>query len=275
MCNKQLACSQESYERLESKGKITQERKEILYLLCKYRFLTLEMAAFLLQRSQEELYEDMEALSDYGLVLKQFYECVCEDEPIRTQTFYCASPSLPAPLSDSVEQKYHWEKGLRLEDAMRILAYNQFHIALTECVPKKAIQAQMDYNIKGVIVEGRYRLKSKKYYLGYSHLMVLAVRDFAAHNSQVTNKIKHILSYYAYREENTPWFVIICENKVQCAYLSRKLKADPDTRDASVFFILDTDIELNENPLHVLQTFQYANEDQEIVVETYRISDWF
>lgn len=275
VCNKQLVCSGESFERLVTKGKIGKERNEIIILLCRYRILTLEMAAYILKRKQEEVYQDMDALSEYGLVLKQFYEYKCEDEPERTQTFYCASSVLPGEFSELNRFGFLWEKGLRLEEVMKILSFNQFHVALTENVPQKALQAQVNYDIKGVSVDGRYRLKSRRYERGYSHLMVFAIRDFAAENTKVVDRVKHVCGYYAYREEKMPWFVLICENKVQCAHLQRKLKSDLETREAVVFFLLDTDIELYENPLHTLQTFRYANEEREIVAETYRINDWF
>ena len=78
-----------------------------------------------------------------------------------------------------------------------------------------------------------------------------------------------------YGSEKMPWFIFVCENKAQCAYISRRIKTDPETRELMFYFILDTDIEYNENPLHILQTYRFANEDQEIMSETFKVDDWF
>ena len=190
ICNRQLACSQKSYGRLEQNGKVNEEKRLLLCLLKKYRLLTLEMAAFLLKKPEAQIHELFDALSDYGLAIKQFYECIYEKEQVRTPVFYCASPYLPfEPVPSGPHNIFLWTRDLKLEDAMSILAFNQFHIALTSCIPKHALQAQMEYSLKKITVNGRYRLKGKCYSLGYSHLMVLSVRDFAQHNQQIINTI--------------------------------------------------------------------------------------
>ena len=258
------------------KGKIGEEKTSLLLLLKEYRLLTLEMAAFLLKKQEAETHEMLETLSDYGLAIKQFYECIYDKESVKSPVFYSASPHLPfgsVPLNP--HDPFLWTKDLKLEEAMSILAFNQFHIALTSSIPKRSLQAQMAYSLKKITVNGRYRLKGKCYSLGYSHLMVLSVRDLAAHNQQVTKSIRFLCEYHAFSEEKMPWFILLCENRLQCADIHRKLKADMATREASVFFLLDTDLELMENPLHVLSLFRFADGGREIVSEIFRIDDWF
>lgn len=276
LCNRLLACTEENFLKLKNKGKITEERLQLIALVQKYRALTERMIQVLTRRKIEELQTDFTSLVDYGLLIKQFYECRMEEDTTRTETFYCASPGLPEELVEPDKKNdFLWKKDLRISDAMSILSFNQFHIALTENVPKKFLQAQMCYSVKKIVVDGRYRLKGKKFYLGYSHVFAVSVRDFAEHNAKIKDLILHISESYAYGSEKMPWIILICENKVQCANLNRKIKSDPDAREMTVYYILDTDIEFNENPLHVLQTFRFANEDKEIVSETFKVEDWF
>ena len=276
LCNQLLSCTEESFNKLMEKGKITTERFDILHTLQKYRALTLEMLSHLFNLSEDKLHEELDALMEYGLVIKQFYEANEEGESIRTPTFYCASPSLPAKavLPDK-KNDFTWSKTLFIGDAMTILAFNQFHLSLVQLVPHKAIQAQMQYVVRGEIADGRYRLKSKRFMLGYSHLFVLAVRDFADHNLKIVEKLKKFNEAYAYSKEKMPWFILICENKYQCCQINQRLQAEPGTRNMFIYYLLDTDLEYGDNPLLVLQTYRFANEEQETVSETYRIDPWY
>lgn len=276
LCNRLLSCTEENYRKLKEKGKITPERIQVLSFLQKYRALTMDMLKELTGRSSEELAADLTSLMEYGLLVKQFYECMIEQESIRTETFYCASSSLPKEIrEEGVKNSFLWSKDLPLADAMEILAFNQFHIALLKNVPKKAIQTQMSYRIKGVVVDGRYRLKGKKFHLGYSHLMVIAVRDFAPYNVQIETTLLRVKEAYAYGPEKMPWVILLCENKDQCANLFRKFRLDAELRELQIYFVLDTDIAYYENPLCALQTHRFANENKEVVSETFRISEWF
>ena len=276
LCNQLLTCTEESYCRLKEKGKITPGRLRILSLLQTYRALTLEMLRELTGEMSSELDADLTALMDYGLLIKQFYECFVEEESTRTETFYCASPWLPKEVEDKDRKNaFGWTKELLLADAMSILAFNQFHIAFTNNVPRKALQAQLSYDVKNVVVDGRYRLKGRRFHMGYSHLMVIAVRDFAQHNVQIVDSLRQVKEAYAYGTQKMPWIILLCENKDQCANLFRKFRSDMELRELQIYFLLDTDIAFYENPLYALQTHRFANADREVVSETYRVSDWF
>lgn len=276
ICNKQLACSQESYERLERKGKVGESKLTILRILARHGLLTEEMIEFLLPEKVPGLHEELNALAEYGLILKQYFIGNVEGEEVRTVTFYClpsASPDIPC--IQGIKRTWNWNKELTISEAMSELAFMQFHIALTHSVPKKSIQSYTHYSVRGKDVRGRYRLKSRNYRLGYSHLFVESVRDFAADNVAVPKLIRHVYDSYAFSNDKMPWFVLLCENKIQCANLSRKLKANQRTREAQVFYLLDTDFDLSENPLKVLETYCLEEETQRVIGETYSIQDWF
>lgn len=276
LCNQLFGCTEESYQKLKEKGKITSERIRVLFLLKRYRFLTIEMLSELTGRQAQELSLDLTSLMDYGLLVKQFYECMIETESIRTETFYCASCKLPKELEEEKQkQDFAWSENLSLADTMSVLAFNQFHIAFLRNVPKKAFQAQLLYHVKDVVVDGRYHLKGKRFHRGYSHLMVIAVRDFAQHNVQVMETLQRIKEVYAYGTEKMPWVVLLCENKNQCANLFRKFKIDVELRELQIYFVLDTDIAFYENPLCALQIHRFANENKEVVSESFRIVEWF
>lgn len=276
VCNKQLGCSQESYDRLYRKGKIGETKLAILGVLARNRLLTEEMIRLLLPQEVGELHEELASLAEYGLALKQFFVGKVDGEEVRTVTFYC----LPAVSPDierirDIKRKWSWKKKLTISEAMAELAYMQFHIALCNSVPKKAIQAYTHYSVRGKEISGRYRLKSRNYSLGYSHMFVEPVRDFAKDNVNIVQLIGHVCDAYAFSDIKMPWFVLLCENKIQCANLSRKLKASQSTREAQVFYLLDTDYDMTENPLKVLQTYQFEGEAQRVIGETYCIRDWF
>lgn len=256
------------------KGKLKKERLSALQTIKKYGLLTLPMAAILLREEKETLYENLETLSAYGLVIKQFYECRCDGEDLRTEGFYCAAPIQPV-LESQKPGEFVWKKELRIEEAMSLLAFNQFHIALAQHVPKRAIYVRFHCLVRGIRIDGRYHLKGSRYRLGYSHMMALAVRDFTDHNKRIVDNIHKVWEYYAYGEEKVPWFVLICENKLQCATINRRIRSRPDMSDILVFYILDTDLDFRENPLLVLQKFRFAGESREIVSETYKIETWY
>lgn len=275
ICNKQLLCSDESYERICKRGRVTDTWKEILHYVQKYHLLTEEMLCFLMKRPAGSLGDELDVLMEYGLIVKQFYEGVVEDEPMRTLTFYSQCEHMPSGAYEPSADVFEWNGKMKIADACAKLAFNQFNIALIKSVPAKAIQSQPGYVVKGVTVEGMYRLKSRKYRMGYSRMAVLSVRDFGDHNAVVTKVIAHIVKCYTYEGGKIPWFVLLCENKKQCARISRRIKADPATAGAEVYFLLDTDFELYENPLHYLQTFHFRNGEKEIYSESYKITDWF
>lgn len=276
LCNRLLSCTEENFEKLKKKGKITGQRIKILFLLQKYRILTEKMLEILTGQECEELHKDLTALMEYGLLIKQFYECRAGEDIVRTQTFYCASPGLPGEVVEPEKKNdFIWTRELRIADAMSALSFNQFHIALINNIPKKALQAQLSYSVRNVTVDGRYRLKGRKFHLGYSHVIAISVRDFAEHNARLPKLLSHINESYAYGNEKMPWIVLICENKVQCANLNRKIKTNPETAELIVYYLLDTDIEFCENPLHVLQTHQFADRDKEIKSEIFQVEDWF
>lgn len=276
VCSKLFCCTEESFGKLKEKGKITDDRKKILFIVQRYRILTLSMFEILTVRGKEELAKDLDALSEYGLLVKQFFEGLCEGENVRSETFYCAPPALPAEMVNRDKKNdFAWSKDIRLASAMSVLAFNQFHLALAGNVPGKALQSQTTFMVKNVMVDGRYRLKGKRFYQGYSHMIVLSVRDFSEHNKAVTDKVLHIKQSYLFGTEKMPWVVLLCENKEQCAHINMKLKQNNETADMGVYFLLDTDIEFDENPLHVLQTYRYGNSGREIVSETFRVEDWF
>ena len=101
--------------------------------------------------------------------------------------------------------------------------------------------------------------------------MVIGRKD----NVNIVQLIGHVCDAYAFSDIKMPWFVLLCENKIQCANLSRKLKASQSTREAQVIYLLDTDYDMTENPLKVLQTYQFEGEAQRVIGETYCIRDWF
>lgn len=276
VCNKQLACSQDSYDRLDRKGKVGESKLAILGVLARYRVLTEEMIQYLLPQKVDGLHEELDMLAEYGLVLKQFFQGKVDGEEVRTVTFYCLPEALPdIEEIRGIKRMWKWNKELTISEAMAELAFMQFHIALRNNIPKKAMQAYTHYSVRGWEISGRYRLKSRNYSLGYSHVFVEPVRDFAKDNVGVTELIGHVCDAYAFSDVKMPWFVLLCENKIQCANLSRKLKANQSTREAEVFYLLDTDYDMTENPLKVLQTYQFEGETQRVIGETYSIRDWF
>lgn len=202
VCGRAGTCSMRDYKRLMEKGKLTQERLKALMLVKEHGLLSLSMMAFLLKTEERRLYEDLETLCEYGLLMKQFYECQCDKEAIRTEGFYAIPPRMPIfEGKNRGREAFTWTRELRIEDAMSILAFNQFHIALAAHVPGRALRVWFDYHVRGVLISGRYYLKGRRYQLGYSHLMVMAVRDFAAHNKQAASDIHKVWEYYAYGEE--------------------------------------------------------------------------
>lgn len=276
VCSRLFSCTEESYEKLKEKGKIMEDRKKLLFIIQKYRLLTLAMIAQLTGRDKEQLVKDLDALSEYGLLVKQFFEGLCEGENVRSETFYCAPPTLPQEMvNPDKKNEFVWSKDIRLASAMSILSFNQFHIALLKNVPGKALQSQIAFMVRKVMVDGRYRLKGRRFFQGYSHMIVLSVRDFSEHNKAVADKVLHIKESYSFGTEKMPWIVLLCENKEQCAHINLKLKQKNETAEMGVYFLLDTDIEFDENPLHILQTYRYGNNGREIVSETFRVEDWF
>lgn len=276
LCNRLFVCSEDSFSRLKANGKITDERLRLIKKLQKYKALTLRMLEVLVKNGGDVLSAELDNLADYGLVIKQFYECIEDAAVVRTETFYCASPKLPAEaFYENKKNTFVWSKDIQYADMMKILAFNQFHIALTKNIPKDVIVPYLDYLVKESVIDGRYKLKGRCFHQGYSHVMALAARDCPEHYASVVEVIECVKKKLAYGTENMPWFILVCENKSQCAFINRKLCASPDAKGVKVYYLLDTDIEYDENPLHLLQTYCFMNEGREIVSETFRVDDWF
>lgn len=276
LCNDNMKCPEERFVKLKEKGKITEESIKKIFLIQKYRLLTLKMLSVLTDTEESLLHQELEQLVNYGLIIKQFFECTLEDENVRTETFYAAAQYLPEEaFNKDKKNDFVWSTDIRMEEAMSILAFNQFHIAFTRRVPKAAMQSQMDYIVRNVHIDGRYRLKSRKYILGYSHLFVCSVRDFAEQNHGIREKIKTIQKHYRYGNEKMPWFILVCENRPQCAFINRLLKTDAETKDIAVYYLLDTDIDFDENPLDILSIYRFANEEKEIVSEVFKAEAWY
>lgn len=273
LCNKQLYCSQNSYMKLCKKEKITEFRLRILSLLNAYRILTEDMIA-VLTGHPSNLHTELDSLSEYGLIIKQFYECNCKGEMIRTHTFYSVSACLPFKINQTWNTGYKWDTHIKMEDAMSILAFNHFHLALCSSIPKKHLQAQTTYQAGGVVVDGQYKLKSRKYYLGYSLCIAIAVRDISTHNIKIHKTLDTLRQHYNASFKKMPWFILICENELQCAHINQRLMTHPDLKKLTVFFILDTDIEYDENPLSVLQKYRIGVSN-EVISETYCIKNWY
>lgn len=276
LCNQLLSCTEESFTKLKEKGKVGEERLGLLHLLQEHKLLTLPMISRLCDKPEDFLHEELDALMEYGLVIKQFFNASEYQESIKTQTFYSASDPLPKEaVLPAKKNDFTWSKELSIVDAMSILSFNQFHLSLLHVVPKKAIQAQRDYTARKVTVDGRYKLKSKRFRLGYSHMMVLSVRDFAAKKIELVDRLLQIRDAFAFGKEKMPWFVLLCENKEQCCQINSQIKGNPSTKELSVYFLLDTDFEYGENPLSMLQTYRFTIEDKNIVSETFRIDKWY
>lgn len=276
LSNKKLGCSESAYEKLEKKGKISEERLDLLYYLQRYRALTLPMVETITGRGREELREDLKALMEYGLVIKQFYKYMDEEVEDRSVTFYCTSAKLPGSVTlSNKKHDFLWQPDLPIENAMAILAFNQFHLALMNNVPKKVIQAQLQFYIRNDIVDGRYKLKGKKLHLGYSLLFVHAVRDFAKQNTEISQLIERVKHSCMMDGEKAPWFILICENKLQCAYIEKKIKGNPETRDVLVYYLLDTDFSYDENPLLYLQRFRFEDSETRIKTEFFKVEAWY
>lgn len=276
LCNSNLYCSDEDYEKLVSKGKIDKYRVDILNSLQKYQVLTIQMLMVLLKREKEELSSDLQSLMEYGLIIKQFYVYFDEDIEEWSATFYCVSPRLPrkVQLKDK-KNDFCWSKDLFMPDVMGILAFNQFHLAFIENIPKKAYQTQLQYHLRGATIDGRYILKGKHFHLGYSHLCVHAIRDFGHKNTEAVELMQKIYHTCTYQGDKQPWFIFICEHKRQCAYIDRKIRANPETRGIRIYFLLDTDIAYDENPLCYLQTYRFMDGEREVKSEIFKVNEWF
>lgn len=277
ICNQCLYCSSNDYERLEKKGKITKLRQQILIKIKEYRLLTEEMISWLIFPDCMELHKELDALSEYGLIVKQFYEYENAGETKKTCTFYSISAHFPGKWENKNLKVNHfcWDINLKIENAMSILAFNAFHLSLLHAVPKKYLQTQTIRKIEETTINGYYLLKSPLFYMGYSHCIALSVRDFAVHNNQVPETIKFLTQHYMQKNLKIPWFVLLCENERQCAYINRNLVSDQKTCLPNVFYILDTDFEYGENPLQILQKYRFGKDEKEILCETCQIMKWY
>lgn len=214
----------------------------------------------------------LEGLEEYGLIIRQYFKYECDREELRTPVFYCMSANLPFDSEKTEADDFRWSKDLTIAAAMSVMNYNLFHLIVKREVPRKAIQMQTNYRVGDVVVEGRYRLKGRSFFKGYSHCMILSVCDFSEQNNAVAEKIRKVTDYYSGKEEKVPWFVIICENSVQAAHLSLKIM-DKMGSDYQVYFLLANDLEFGENPFHTLQKVRMNGEKVE--AENYLIEDWY
>lgn len=276
LCNKLLVCTDEKYEKLKEKEKITESMVKMVMELQKYGALTLYMIHLVTGQAEELLETELNALMEYGIVIKQFYECVVDDETVKTETFYCVAPWIPKELvSEKRRKDFKWTNELRISDAMAVLSFNQFHLALKKNVPGKALQAQLGFSVRDVVVDCRYKLKGRCFLNGYSHMIAISVRDCGEHNKGIVKKVEAVFDSYSFGKEKMPWIVLLCQGKSQCAYIDKQLKSHDKTKGVKVYYLLDTDIEYDENPLHVLQTYRYEKENKVIVSDTFKVENWF
>ena len=279
VCNKQMACSDKSYERLVKKEKIHRTQLEIIKMLLQYRLLTKEMISFCV--SEDDLQKQLDALSEYGLIIKQFYEGRIENEQVKSCTFYAVSPHLPNACKEAIGEgrysDYVWSREIRIENAMAILSFNQFHFCLKHIVPRKYIQTQVEYQIGQYTIDGRYCLKNKGRRYGYSHLLVISVRDYGQQNMDIVSMIKWIDQFYRENPQKgkLPWYILLCENEAQCANINRHFSWEDSIEHSPLYYVLDSDVQYGENPLHVLQMFHFKESERDICSEVYSVENWW
>ena len=271
--NECLKCDEDRYLRLINKNKITDEHRNIIQCLNRYRLLTIPLMSKLLNIPSNILKADLKNLETYGIVIRQYYQYESEGEKKNTPTFFCLSAQLPFKIeSDRSNMGWIWNKDLRIEDAMAILNFNLFHAILRTDVPHRAIQAQLNYKLGNLIVNGRYKLKSRKFYKGYSHCMVLSSVDFSESNKRVVNDIIKIWEFRESTIEKIPWIIVICENNVQAIHIKESIPEDI-LRDHELFFVFCGEMEFNESPFEILQAV--SRNGEKIISENYIIENWY
>lgn len=274
VCNDCLTCHIKRYGRLLEKDMITEDHVRIMKSLNRYRFLTLDLMSHVLGIFTDPLRGELKKLETYGLVLRQYFKYKCENEEYRSPVFYSLSPNLPFEF-DACEKKIGcepWNKDLGMAEVMSSLNFNMFHIILKAYFPHKALQAQTNYKVGGIRVNGRYKLKSKKFFGGYSHCIVFSVMDFAEDNQRISKRIKYVLDYFESRAEKKPWFLLLCESSLQASYLTEKISAEIGNR-TEVYYILSSDLDYDENPFHVIQSIR--KEDGSIISHSLILEDWY
>jgi len=276
--NEKLRCSEEDYERLKVKNLIAQAHAEIIYLLQKYKLLSEEMLSALMGRETAEIQGYLTSLVSFGLVIKQFFTFNNENVSGRSLYFYSVPEELPRELKDlNKKNEFVWSRELPMDEAMEILSFNKFYISLVKNVPRWAFQAQPDYRVKDVVIDGRFVLKSRNFYLGYSHMFVLAVRDCAKQKERMMDCMIKAKKAFAYSDKKMPWFVIICESKAQAAMINSDIKTERELEDVLFYFIMDQELSFTENPLHFLKSIHFMNGGAKIEEQDHSILDetWF
>lgn len=274
VCNECFVCNPERYRKLIGKDMITDAHKVIMKSLNKYRFLTLDLMSHMLGVDPDPLRDDLGKLEAYGLVIRQYYKYSCDGEAYRSPVFYSLSPHLPFEFNTE-EKKIGcapWHKELSMAEAMSTLNFNYFHSILKALIPRKAFQAQTNYKVGNLTVNGRYKLKSSKFTRGYSHCIVLSIVDFAEDNKELSKKMKYILDYFEGKMEKLPWFIVLCETSLQASFLTDKIVSEIGDR-SEFYFILSSDLDYSENPFHVIQDIR--REKAEIISRNLILEDWY
>ena len=276
--NEKIGCSEDDYERIKLKGLLSQSHVEIIYLLQKYKLLTEDMFCILMDKELSEVQSYLTSLVSFGLVVKQFYSFNERNIVGSSVLFYSVVSELPGELCDlNKKNDFVWTRELSMDVAMEILSFNKFYIAFTRNIPRWAYQAQTDYKVRDALIDGRFVLKSRTFYLGYSHMFVLSVRDCAKQKERMMDCLRKAKKTFEYSDKKMPWFVLICESKGQAAMINSDIKADRELEGILFYFIMDQELSFYENPLHFLKSIHFMNGGAKIQEQDHSILDetWF
>lgn len=272
VCNECLFCDSDRYQRLSDKEKITEEHQLIINILDKYRILTYPMISRLTSVDEDILKPSLKQLEEYGIIIRQYYQYEVEGENRRTPVFFCLSPDLPFATENASECTWKWSTELRIDEAMGILNFNLFHLILRGEVPHRAIQARVNYKVNGIIADGYYKLKGKKFFGGYSHCYVLSTVDFSDRNKDAVKRICRIWEHYLGKDEKMPWVVVICENSIQAIHIQENF-SEADIEDRGLYFIFAGELEYGENPFQILQSVR--REGGAILTDNFVVDNWY
>ena len=272
VCNDCLFCDQDRYQRLLDKEKITEEHQLIISSLDKYRILSYPMFARLTSMDEDILKTNLRQLEEFGIVIRQYYQYETEGEKRRTPVFFCLSSDLPFATENVSGCTWKWTTELRVDEAMGILNFNLFHLILKSDVPHRAIQARLNYKVGGIIADGYYKLKGKKFYCGYTHCYVLSAVDFSDRNRDTVKKICKIWEHYLGKDEKMPWIVVICENSTQAIHIKENF-SEADIEDRGLYFIFAGELEYDENPFQILQSVR--REGGAILTDNFVVDRWY
>ena len=150
--------------------------------------------------------------------------------------------------------------------------FNLFHLILRGEVPHRAIQARVNYKVNGIIADGYYKLKGKKFFGGYSHCYVLSTVDFSDRNKDAVKRICRIWEHYLGKDEKMPWVVVICENSIQAIHIQENF-SEADIEDRGLYFIFAGELEYGENPFQILQSVR--REGGAILTDNFVVDNWY